>query len=440
MLFIFIHVAACTVYFDQSSSVPDIPASNTPPQTTPQVEVISPRIFPTQTLVPQPTWGSVQCLNQGSSIQPPDDFGFEGWIIYWDLTKQMYFTLGGTPLERNPFKIADEYNVIGFSRSGDLLAFNEYSTNSVDIFDIHGERWQIIPVVDILGIDQDQSTDHYLIEYLTWLDDSALFAQLYPVGDGEQHSPFPAILDIRSGNWVDVWISSLPYRSPTSVAIPSPNLQYFAYIDSRPDDPSGLSVWSVKDASRIWTSQNYDHSISGTKGHGILRLLLWSPISRMFAYSSHDSAQQEYDRAWTRDVYLVDVMDNMQKKITNLSDYPAIVTSLLSWSPDGRYLALNASTGTQGFPSFHLYLLIYDTFKQDYAYSCYIADAEYISSLVWSPSSDSFIFYTSCNSFDCPNPLRYGEVTSGVMYTLEEDIGHLGQGWSLITPTEFGEP
>ena len=430
MLFIYFLVAACTVNFDQPSSTMYILASSTPQQTTPQVEVINPRIFPTQT--PKPSWGSIQCRDQGISIQPPDDFGFEGSIIYWDLAEQMYLALGGTPLESKPFKIGDEYSIIGFSSSGSLLAFNEYPSNSVEIFDNHGLRWQIIPDIDNLDIDHDQSTGHFLIEYVTWLDDSAFFVQLYPVGDGEQHRPFPAILDIRSGEWVDEGISSLPDRSQTSVAIPSPNLQYIAF--------SGLSVWSVKDTSRIWTSDSYDYSISGTKGHGILRFLLWSPTSTIFAYTSHDSAQQEYDLACTRDVYLVDVIDNKEKKITNLSDYPAIVSSLLAWSPDGRYLAFNASTGSSGHASFQLYLLIYDTYENEYAYSCQISNAEYISSLVWSPSSDSFIFYTSCNSVECPKPLMYGEVTSDIIYTLNKDIGHLGQGWSPNVPAEFGEP
>ncbi len=427
-------LTACTSHLSKTPSGTDVPIVEVSQPTTPKVEVITPRSYPTWTPIPEPTWGSVQCSDQGFSIYPPEYFGFEGSIIYWDSAEREYFTLGGMPLERNPFMISEEYSIIGFSNSGSHIAFNNFSTNSMEIFDVYGTRWQISPTFENLGLKLEPTIDHYLFDYVSWLGDSALFVQVYPVGDGEQHRPYPAILDIKSGDWIDLWITTLPASIPTYVAIPSPNLQYFAYLDA------DLSVWSVKDASRIWASHDYDHSIYFAQGHGILRLLLWAPTSKMFAYTSHDSARQKYDRAWTNDVYLVELRGDKESRITNLSDYPAIVSSLLAWSPDGRYLALNASTGTQGYSSFHLYLLIYDTFKQDYAYSCYIPDAEYISALVWSHSSDSFVFYTSCNNFECPKPLRYGEVTSGIMYTLEEDIGHLGQGWSLIDPTEFGEP
>lgn len=441
LIFISVFGAACTSSANQTSIATDTSTVATAQQNTPLIATMVPRFFPTQTPVPSPIWGTVQCSNGGVPIHPPSEFGFEGSVIYWDPVEWKYFLMGGKPLERYAFDISDEYSVIGFSNSGSLLAFRADSTNSLEIFDIAGNRWQVMPVVDGLGLNVDETIEKYSFEYVTWLGDSALFVQVYPIGGGEQHRPYPAILDVRSGDWIDIGLSDLPNRGPTWAAIPSPNLDYIAYIDAHPDNPSGLSIWSVQGGSKIWVDEDYDDSLYFTKGHGVLYYALWSPTSDFFAYKSEKRSQSDNDPGtWDRGVYLLSIKVNLEEKITNLTDfYPRFSSHLLGWSPDGRYLAFDADYGFIGQSSSlrQLQLLVYDTFDHGYAYSCQIADPESVSQLLWSQSSDAFIFVISCDNMDCPKSLRYGETDSEILYTLIEGIGHIGQGWSPFPPSSF---
>jgi WD40 repeat protein len=318
------------------------------------------------------------CRGNGKHNFASENSEISGTIIYQNFDFTGLYTLGGLPITSSQL-LADETHqnvVFGFSLDGKWLAYSPINADSATNFEFleivlqsaDGER--IVQRLTTKNFDKELQVGHKLIGvsgYSYWINSELIYVTLYsqnpdPNTSGT-FSNLPKVLNPFDAEWSNQYLD-LPGRLSSQVFGISPDGTRALY------EENGLSLWDYLRKAQIWHN--------GSLISPYRALINWRPDSSMVAYASlFDPINNEPVSLITRNGEYIPI-------VNKIFPTPGFSILSLSWSPDGKYLAL------AGRNEENLMIAIYDVTSKKYISQCPVGKLNGMApSLAWSPNSSS---------------------------------------------------
>jgi WD40 repeat protein len=401
-------------------------------------------------LPPTSTWTStpqlienkdeiLECSGRGLPQSPNIEFSLPGTIIYLDDSGAIYY-LGGAPLKQASL-VTDEqgFDVFGVSPDGEWLAYSQKEpstdiafpvTRTLTLLSSGGEKIeQTLDITEFLSeIADDEHLDGFNENISYWINNNLIYtaidtAKTNPSGPITSHDLIK-IFDPFAAQWKNNILNTLPNWSSywemedNSVAL-SPDLSRAMYMSD-----SGLVLRDLEKEFNLWTEVSYmDKLYSGV-------LMRWNPDGTLVAVAPWN---------WFGDQAppLVMTRDGMEQRWIGNEEFPYTYgpsfVRALSWSPDGKMLALAGLSNQSN--NIEPYIYIYDYQTNQFVFRCPIVrkEGDLPQKIIWSPDGN----YLAYAFLDYPegNPLQVMDLRSGELFELAQNAKIVG--WSYKFPVEL---
>jgi len=248
-----------------------------------------------------------------------------------------------------------------------------------------------------------------------WINNNLLYTEIQTIfEDGGILFSVPAIYDPFKNEWQFDWFRDLPdhyevmgSRIKNHEVGFSPDLNQVLY----PTDPTGLRLRDLNVGTSIWSDPSFLNYSA--------EFIRWSPDSQLVAAANFAPIEPKDRRL---------LLISQDGEVNQIADatYPSPEFSIIdiSWSPNGRYLAVIDS---QDVPILYLF----DLQSNRYLYRCPLPgiDRTVVRS-IWSPDSVWIAFSTKLSS-----PLFILNVQTGEVIKLLEE--GMVAGWSDKFPVNW---
>lgn len=148
-----------------------------------------------------------------------------------------------------------------------------------------------------------------------------------------------------------------------------------------------FALWDLVHQKQVVSFENifFGYSVS----NDIFLKPQWSPDGSQFIFENNYSTRERKDF----ELYLV-TQDGQVEQLTNLGDYASINNEMISWSPDGKHLAIFISTPRmQAQAEYHLAIL--DSVTKQITDTCvWFKEKAFVAELitpVWSPDGKQIV-------------------------------------------------
>lgn len=337
------------------------------------------------TMMPDPNIVPV-CRENGKHNYTSDNSEISGTIIYQNFDSTGLYTLGGSPITSFQLLVDEsQQNVVfGFSPDGEWLAYSPINANSVTNFEFleivlqsaDGER--VVQTLTTKDFDKELQVGHKLVGvsgYSYWINSELIYVTLYSQNPDPNTSGalsnLPKVLNPFDAEWSDRYLD-LPGRLSSQVFGISPDGSRALY------EENGLVLWDYLRNVQIWHN--------GSLISPYRALINWSPDSSIVAYASL------FDPINNEPVSLITMNGEYIPIVNKIFPTPGFSILSLSWSPNGKYLAL------AGRNEENLMIAIYDVTSKKYISQCPVGKLNGMApSLIWSPNS-SFIAISDVDS------------------------------------------
>ena len=407
------------------------------PPTATNMVIPQPTVGLTSTWTPSPTpitIGEIHtCQGEGVPAPLPDEFGFEGTMLY--ISDWGMYTVGGIPLIFSSEPIFD-FGVgwLGdtFSPNGEWLIYRP-AISTIGLVSYQGD-W-IENNLDLSDFNA-LADPGYMISRVrahSWINNELVHALIdfREIGEGDGHYSYFAVLDPFTGNWRNDLVTRVPQGIRGSLGFRlSPDLTRVLYWDDHydlvladPRQPEGF----------IWKDRDYDYyTIEYIPA-------AWSPDSQYIAYIGDDFGPRnplEVPGNWWG-VFLLSRDGTERVSITPfLRQAGLYFVETLRWSSDSRYLAFVAyfegddRLVPEGVE--RLELFVYDKNSSSFIIRCpiYPESGWTIPQVFWSPGN-RYIAYSTRRSL----PVNVIDLQTGQVVQII-DHGEV-TGWSGIFPIEL---
>lgn len=341
-------------------------------------------------------------------------------------------------------------NLKGFSPSGQWLAYSTGSPflgvpQTLILISGNGQRISTVPPTDELV---PLETGSYMGTWgdMVWVNDETILVYiLQPLEDLPTYPHYiKALLNPFTGEWQQPSLEDLD-RQPDGALSFSPDLTRVLFVSEVEDHP-GIKLWDLTRQGELWQdSGDTKDTHFALSDQAWMGAAAWTPDSAWVAFTAVENrGEHNWPAVAAQGIYLLNRDGSQGHFITDYYkryDGRRFTTGDLSWSPDGRYLAMSVFVG--GYPNLdrsftrqnRLYL--YDSVDDKLTDLCWLLGDtpgahSATRSLVWSPDSQ-YIAYAGYSSdpSDAENPsalivinIYTGEVTA----VLKEAV--LLGGWS----------
>jgi hypothetical protein len=416
---------------DPIGAIPSATKKNTPVTISPTITfpplTQTPKVIstPTVSFTPttiQPTPMPIQaCQDYGKPMKVPEQFGFDGVILYEDLNLDRYRIVGGTPLISSNLTISgipNNSNLImyGFSPDGDWLAFQtggglEASRTHRSVINLWSYQGKLLTnVVDfemfkslILG----DILIGWNIDY--WINGELMYSEIFNTIKGA--TTFVSnysVLNPFSGEWRHEMVNMLSADAWSDGFAYSPDLSRTLFMRE-----GSLVLADEVNQSDLWTISDFNLSTSNNL------VARWSQDSSKVAYWS--GSPDSFDK----NIFVADRDGLENEDITaGLSQFMLENYTAMSfqWSTDNHRLALSIKKQNNDPTRYTLY--IYNTSTHRFTYQCPLYVTEGDVKLYWSPNN-RYIAYSA--TYNRPS-LNIIDLQTGLVYSIADNS--IVFGWS----------
>jgi hypothetical protein len=316
------------------------------------------------------------------------------------------------------------WEIAGLNPSGKWFGYLDYPFSldppSLHLISYRGER-QTVPV--------DPHPNGGYLWPVYWVNDETILM----VGE---NAPV-ALLDAFNGSWLLEPVNNLPdrYRDTAGVAF-SPDLSLALYVSNLEDaDYKPLTLWDFDQEKEIWRADE-SFNLSPFLYQAGLGNTAWSPDSKMVAFTLDPTKDHPPELLYKQRLLLVDARTGELHEFRNEAEDNSSRT--LSWSPDGRYIAI--VTGLLTDPE-HPGIIIYDLASDAAVDLCPLRKLDqwhfdqatgnlYNGDLAWSPDSGYLVFGQGKDALAEDNRISMLNIYTGEVTMLKEGRWIRFIGWS----------
>lgn len=360
--------------------------------------------------------------------------------------------IGGDPLSESVLiSMVGEANpsLVGFSPNGKWLAYStgspfEAVTPTLTLISGDSDRINVTPPTgDLVPFEANSYTGTW--GDMIWINDETMLVYILQILEDSPAYPhyIKALLNPFTGEWEQSFLEKLDRPSDGAVLL-SPDMTRAVFV-SEVEGFSVVKLWDMAQEKELWqNSEDTRDTHFSLSDQAWLGAAAWSPNSHWVAVTAVENrGEHSWPAVSAQGIYLLDRESHQGRFITDYYKRYGrfFTTNDLSWSPDGRYLAMSVFIG--GYPDLDkpftpLYrLYLYDSVDDKLIDLCWLlGDTPGAHSstraLIWSPDSQ-YIAYAgySSNPFDeATSPtLIVVNIYTGEATALLQEAVILG-GWS----------
>lgn len=443
-------LAACSQNVNQETTSPLIEATST--SVCLEGECIQEQATYEVVASPTATAAIMPCIAD-KQLYAQKPVGLAGTLVYRFIRDaDTLYLIGGHPLRQYSLKVDDQlaFRLIGFSPSGKWLAYltgspYEGIPQTIHLLSSTGEVVQTTPTELVTT---EAGTFKGSLGDILWINDETMLLYIYQP-DPEYPDTFPlaikALLNPFTGEWQQSYMEGLERKSTGTVAF-APDMTRVLFLSDIEGHSAEIRLQDVVQQQILW-SQDADLETLFAWEKNWTGSAAWSPDSNYVAFTIVESRQED-NRPSGDGVYVLDREGVTGKIITDFYARYGLHfrAGALSWSPDGRYLAMavSAASADSDDPSgsedqFYLYDLKNDKLMDLCWFRGSSAGSQSTTmGLVWSPDSRYLVYVAtpavSEDGHDMPPALILVDIYKGEVIELVENAVELG-GWSAhFTP------
>ena len=362
------------------------------------------------------------CVNNGSPIPAPNNFGFKSSIFYLGRDLKGLYQIDGESLKLSESTIYENQPIsaFGFSKDGKWLAYSpindhgslssiNHPTLILQSYDGKKEEYK----VDLSKFNSMVPKEMQLAGWSgNWLNNNTVdFSIIYNDPTKVHGNKFlQGFYDPFVRDWENSILQKLVNRDDERDIGLSPDMTRALYPTK-----TGIELWNLNENIKLWADEREDLTIFPSP------LMEWSPDSSMVAYKG----------AVDGDLYLLSRSGEIWKQVRKLES-PGKTTDFeivrFNWAPDSRLLALEVAISEHGTDNDTKYahaIYAFDILFDKYIYQCpYSEENGSISRFFWSPDQR---FLTPAISLG-RGPLLLYDLDSDKVIQLEQEGATIG--WS----------
>ncbi|HUM67574.1 MAG TPA: hypothetical protein PLK31_01845 [Chloroflexota bacterium] len=393
-------------------------------------------------------------------LYAPSPTGLLGALVYESIEDTLHL-IGGHPLTERRLEIDDpsfSFYPVGFSPGGVWLAYRTGSPYEGILQTIHllSSSGEVVQTTPTELVPTEAGTFKGTWGSVLWVNDETMLiyiAQPHPEYPDASPLMIKALLNPFTGEWQPAYLEGLERQQTDTVAFaPDMTRVLFLHIEG---PLAEVRLQDTIQQNLLW-SRGADLETSFAWEKNWAGGAAWSPDSNWVAFTVIER-QEEGESLPGSGVYLLDREGETGKIITDFearygrTDFDVrrgsdFATSALSWSPDGRYLAMSVSIASDDpnnpyMPENRLYL--YDLKHDELIDLCWFRSSvaggrSTTNALVWSPDSQYLAYVAdpsvSEDNQHLPSTLILVDIYTGEVIELVENAVLLG-GWSApFTP------
>jgi WD40 repeat protein len=277
-----------------------------------------------------------------------------------------------------------------------------------------------------------------------WVNDETMLlyiAQPHPEYPDASPLMIKALLNPLTGEWQPTYLEGLERKQTGTVSFAPDMTRVLFYSEAEGRLPE-IQLWDREREAILWSQEDLQDTFFTSDSKNWTGSAAWSPDSNWVAFTAVESRNED---GWSLGVgvYLLDREGGAGKIITDFHVRygPPFTAGTLSWSPDGRYLAMSVSIA--GSDSDGPYVqedrfYLYDLKNDDLLDLCWSRELHSgynstMRTLVWSPDSRYLAYVANVSVLEdgqrLPRTLILVDIYTGEVIELVENAVRLG-GWS----------
>ncbi|HRQ42238.1 MAG TPA: hypothetical protein PLD25_30330 [Chloroflexota bacterium] len=380
--------------------------------------------------------------------------GLPGTLVYRFIRDaDTIHLIGGHPLRQHSLEVNDQdaFRLVGFSPSGDWLAYltgapYESIPQTIHLLSSSGEVVQTTPIE---LVPTEAGTFKGTWGSVLWVNDKTMLIYIaHPHPEYPDASPLmiKALLNPFTGEWQPNYLEGME-RKQTGMVSFAPDMTRVLFYSEAEGHLPEIRLWDREREVILWSQEDIQDTLLTSDSKIWTGSAAWSPDSNWVAFTAVESRNED-DRSLGVGVYLLDREGSAGRIITDFHVRygPPFTAGTLSWSPDGRYLAMSVSIAGSDSDSSDVQedrFYLYDLKNDDLLDLCWSREIHSgynstMRTLVWSPDSRYIAYVANVSVLEdgqrLPRTLILVDIYTGEVMELVENAVLLG-GWSaFFTP------